>query len=75
MMQEYLLTEMLTVDVHIYFRSAYLLVSKHFLNDSQVGSAFQKMCGEAMAEGVWRYCGTYASCFAQRLHNMEDGYA
>ncbi len=46
------LTEMALVDVHIDFCGADVLVPEHCLYCPEVGSALQKLCGEAMAEGV-----------------------
>ena len=43
------------VDVSVDFRGEYALVTKHFLDGTQVGAVFYEVGGERMAEGVRGY--------------------
>ena len=52
MVLEDFLPEMPFVKVHIYLRSADVLVSKHRLYGAQVGTALKQVRGKAMPEGV-----------------------
>lgn len=53
MKREYLLTQAGAVDVYIYFGGGYVFVSEHLLDRPQVGTAFEQVSGERVAEGVW----------------------
>jgi len=51
-MFEDFLPEVSLVNVHVNLGCANIFMSEHRLDGPQVGSALQKLCGEAMAEGV-----------------------
>ena len=55
MVEEYLLSEGLIVEVGIDLRCSYVCMSEELLDDAEVGSAAEECCGEGVAEGVWRY--------------------
>ena len=56
-----LLTKMAPVYMHIDFCGGNILVSQHSLNSTQVGTAFQQMGGETVAEGMRAYIFLYSS--------------
>jgi hypothetical protein len=52
MMMQYLVAQHGAVDMRVYLGRRDALVPKHTLYDSQVGTAFEQMSGERVAEGV-----------------------
>ena len=54
------------------FRRAHAGVAEHLLYGKQVGTAFQKMGGEAVPEGVRTDGLGYAILFGEFFHDEED---
>ena len=57
------------------FRCKNAFVPQHFLDDSQVSSAFDKVCRKGVPEGVRRYFLGYPCQHGLFLHHVENGYA
>ena len=72
MVLQNLLSEVALVDVHIDFRGADVLVAEHCLNGPQIGSAFQKLCSEAVPESVGTDVLLDASFFRVILNIYEE---
>ena len=60
------------VDVCINFRSGDGLVSQHTLDGPQIGSAFQQVGGEGVAEGVRTDSFGDSGGFSQFFDDVED---
>ena len=75
MVQEDFLAEVGAVYVHVDLGGVDALVAQHLLNGTQVGTAFEEMRGEGVAEGVRRHRGAYVGGDAQHAYDVEDGDA
>ena len=68
MMCENLFVKTVGIDMEIYLGSGYILVAKHLLDGSQIGSALEQVCGKGVTQGVRRYYAAYTGEFAETLY-------
>lgn len=71
-MQQDFVAQTRGVDVQIYLGGCYRLMAEHLLNGAQVGATFEQMCGETVAQGMWRHVFIDAGRGGQLLDNLEN---
>lgn len=69
--EEDFLAEAGVVDVDVDFGCGDAFVAEHLLDSSQVGSPFEQMCGEGVAQGMGRYGFAYACGFGKPANHDE----
>lgn len=66
------LFKMTPVYMYIYFGGCDALVTKHLLDSSKIGSIFQQVSGEGMAEGVRTHFFSDSRSFGEPSYNGKD---
>ena len=73
-MSDDLFTQSCTVDVGIYFRCLYALMTQHCLYHTQIRTAFQKMGGKRVTESMRADILLYPNHCNKLLDKMEHHY-
>ena len=72
MMKQYFFAQTAFVEVSVYFSRRNAFVPQHGLYCPQIGSSFEQMRGERMAECVRTYLLLYSCCGNQLLYDIEN---